>query len=371
MQALYKKYENFFERFEPKFVDYFISLSFSYYKVLSREEIGSVAHKIYREIFDLELSVSAEEEKLFCEMRKEGVMVGFLLNRTLFYFLEHFIHNAREQELHVSKDIEELVIHITHFIKHFESNICEKETVLQPMHLNFDTSSNVILGNNIIDIFKKMKNENKTVKFFNLYKGVPISHEAKIIDIDGEEVVFRTVSIQEIAMKMDNHAYILKNEYFDKHIKADIVYNNFSNSTVVLNNFTYLLNMPASQREYIRVHPDISAVVKMVQNEDEDIATKGKLFDLSVNGLGVVSEANNGLYAGAKVEVDFDLLINGQNHKIISTGEILNIIEYSDSYRYCMKIFPTPDEEELIINYVNIREKEIIRNLEELLSDYK
>lgn len=371
MQALYKKYENFFEKFETKFVDYFTSLCLSYHKVFSKDEIESVAHKIYAEIFDIELTMSAEEEKLFCEMRKEGVMVGFLLNRTLFYFLEHFIHGAREKELHISKDIEELVIHITHFIKHFESNICERKTVLQPMHLNFDTSSNMIIGNNIIDIFKKMKNENKSVKFFNLYKGVPISHEAKIVDIDGEEVVFRTVSIQEIAMKMDNHAYILKNEYFDKHIKADIVYNNFSNSTVVLNNFTYLLNMPASQREYIRVHPDISALVKMVQNADDDVSTKGKLFDLSVNGLGVVSESNNGLFAGAKVEVSFELFIEGKTHKINSTGEILNIIEYSDSYRYCMKIFPTPEEEELIIKYVNIREKEIIKNLEELLSDYK
>jgi len=52
---------------------------------------------------------------------------------------------------------------------------------------------------------------------------------------------------------------LCKNEYFSKHLKADIVYSNFQNGTVVLTNFIYLLNMPALQREFIRVHPDIIA----------------------------------------------------------------------------------------------------------------
>jgi hypothetical protein len=369
-ENLYKKYQNFFETFEEKFISYFISLSLSYYKVYSKNELRLVAHKIYKEIFDMNLDISEEEEKLFYEMQQEGVMVGFFLNRTMFYFLEHFIHHIQEKELHLSRDIEEVVVHITHFIKHFETNICNNKAD-QSLHVNFDTNANIVIADNIVDILKQMKNENKIVKFFNLYKGVPISNDAKIVDVDGEEVVFQTNSIQEIAMKMDTHAYILKNEYFNKHIKADIVYNNFANSTVVLNNFTYLLNMPASQREYIRVHPNIFAVVKMAQGSNSDSMTTGKLFDLSVNGLGVVSEDNHGLYAGAKVEVSFELLIDKNIHRLDSIAEILNIIEYSDSYRYCMRIFPTPKEEEIIIQYVNIREKEIIANLENLLSDYQ
>lgn len=158
-------------------------------------------------------------------------------------------------------------------------------------------------------------------------------------------------------MKIDDNAYILKDDVFGKHIKADIVYNNFSNNTVVLNNFTYLLNMPASQREFIRVHPDISAIVKM--SEDSQNLTQGKLFDLSINGLGVVSEDNNGLFAGAKIEIEFELLIGKKKEKIQSIGEILNIIEYKDSYRYCIKIFPTPEEENSIVRYVNLEKKRL------------
>ncbi|DAB35456.1 MAG TPA: pilus assembly protein PilZ [Sulfurospirillum sp. UBA12182] len=368
VQELYEEYQDFFDGFENNFIDYFASLALAYYKVYSREQIRLIAHNIYKEVLDMDANVSADEEELFNQMRKDGVMIGFFISRAMLYLLEHFIAHIRQLEIYSHKSIEQMVIHITHFIKNFEMHVCDKYAV-QPIHLNFDSQSNFIVGNNIVDILKRLKNEGKSVQFFNLYKGVPISHEAEIVDIDGEEVVFKTTSIQEIAMKIDDNAYILKDDVFGKHIKADIVYNNFSNNTVVLNNFTYLLNMPASQREFIRVHPDISAIVKM--SEDSQNLTQGKLFDLSINGLGVVSEDNNGLFAGAKIEIEFELLIGKKKEKIQSIGEILNIIEYKDSYRYCIKIFPTPEEENSIVRYVNLREKEIIKNLEDILSDYR
>ncbi|HIP45032.1 MAG TPA: PilZ domain-containing protein [Sulfurospirillum arcachonense] len=205
---------------------------------------------------------------------------------------------------------------------------------------------------------------------FLTYKGVPIQHKAIIVDIDGGEVAFRTMQTQEIAMKLEGVAYILKDGNFNKYLKADIVYNNFSNNTVVLNNFTYLLNMPASQREFIRVHPEIMAEVSL--SSDKELITKGKLFDLSVDGLGVVSEENNGIYAGARISLDFTLEIlslNEKNH-ISVEAEVLNIIEYSNSYRYCIKIFPKADTEDKIIKYVKDREVEILDSLNKNLEDY-
>lgn len=370
MEELLKDMAPFLESFKSKFVEYFISLSLSYDKIFTLEDLEQVAKDVYTQVLDKNLDITCKEEDLFLEMRREGVMIGFLINRAMFYFLENFIKDAQSNNPSNCKHIEMMVFSITHFIKHFEMHICDKYKS-QPMHLNFDNEENLIIGNNIIDIFKKLKHENKSIKFFNLYKGVPISHDAQIVDVDGEEVVFKTKAIQEIAMKIDGTAYILKDDNFNKHIKADVVYNNFFNDTVVLNNFTYLLNMPASQREFVRVHPNISALVSLCENDT--FFTKGKLYDLSVNGLGVVSENNNGLYAGANITVNFTIILNeGKDvHEIKTTGEILNIVEYTDSYKYCLKIFPALEEEEKIVAYVKQRENEIVRKLEELLTDYK
>jgi hypothetical protein len=165
---------------------------------------------------------------------------------------------------------------------------------------------------------------------------------------------------------MDGVAYILKDNNFDKYLKADVVYNNFLNNTVVLTNFTYLLNMPAINRKTIRVHPEIMVEVSLAS--EKELAIKGKLFDLSISGLGVVSEENNGIYAGAMINIDFhfDSLNN-----ISLNGEVLNIIEYSNSYRYCIEIYPKAGAEEKIRNYVKKREVETLDNLDKELNAYK
>jgi len=173
-------------------------------------------------------------------------------------------------------------------------------------------------------------------------------------------------------MKLDGQAFIVKNNYFNKHLKADIVYSDFQNNTVILKNFIYLLNMPALQREFIRVHPDIIANVYLHQSSD--MQTKGRLYDLSMNGLGVVSSENHGIYVGAKVMVAFELnsaSIPMSGDKTIEVqGEVINIIEYKGSYRYCMRIVPDRVMSEKILHYITKREREILEDLNNELKEY-
>ena len=151
-------------------------------------------------------------------------------------------------------------------------------------------------------------------------------------------------------------------------MKADVLAYHFHNNTVTLNNFTYLLNMPALQRESIRVHPDIIATVHL--HQFNNLQTSGRLYDLSMNGLGVVSGENNGVFVGAKVIIDFELNGMSADRKIEIQGEVINIIEYNDSYRYCMRIFPDRSMSKKILNYITEREKEILEELNEALQEY-
>ncbi|NCB55646.1 MAG: PilZ domain-containing protein, partial [Epsilonproteobacteria bacterium] len=167
-------------------------------------------------------------------------------------------------------------------------------------------------------------------------------------------------------------AFIVKNEWFSKHLKADIIESNFQTNTIVLSNFTYLLNMPAIQREFVRVHPDILA--KVYLRPSHSLPTSGRLYDLSINGLGVVSSENNGIYVGAKVSVTFELnsatiAIDGDK-TIELQGEIVNIIDYQGSFRYCMRIFPDRIMSKKILNYISQREKEILEDLNQELEAY-
>ena len=357
----------FLKEFESQFIDYFVALCSSYHCTLSEEEKKEVACGIYHNLFECSFELREFKNDIFVKMRQDGVMVGFLINRSMFYLLEHYLAFASSHQFTPQSEV--LIGCITRFLQVFENDITEKVSLpLGEFGVSFNDS--LLTPNNIIDTFKKMQQDGQSVHFLNLYQGVPISYDATILDIEAESVTFSIDRLQEIAMKLDGNAYIVKNEYLSKHIKADIFYNDFSNNTVTLNNFIYLLNMPAIQREYIRVHPDIVANVYL--HSHNNMQTSGRLFDLSMKGLGVVSQENNNILVGAKVLVSFDL--NAAFHQKGATieveAEVINIIKYKDSYRYCMRIFPEKEMIDKITSYILLRKKEILENLQDELKEY-
>ncbi len=359
----------FLEEFEFHFIEYFVSLCVSYDCAIDKSEAKVMASSIYKNIFKCDFDSAEFQEDLFVKMRQDGVMVGFLVTRSLFYMIEKYMEFAKRKK--ITPRIEILMLCINRFINLLENKISKKYAA-SVVRFDFDTSDVMLpTYNTIIELFRKIQEEEQTVTFLNLYQGVPISYEAKIVNIEGENISFSMDKLQEIAMKLDGNAFIIKNDYFGKHIKADIVYSNFLTNTVTLNNFIYLLNMPALQREFVRVHPDIIAKVYLYQ--DGAVQTSGRLYDLSMNGLGVVSSNNNGIVVGSKVVIDFqlnDALHTNAKEKIEVSGEVLNIIEYKGSYRYCMQIFPQKEMSDRIISYINQREKDILENLKDELKDY-
>ena len=343
----------------------------SYDKVIPKEEAKEIALELYRGLFKCDYDISNLREDIFIRMRQDGVMIGFFINRSMFYLIEQYIAFAREHD--ISPQVELLLGCVSRFINLLENEVTPKvSNYTGAFDVSFSSDVMFSPTNNIIETFNQMKKENQSVVFLNLYKGVPISSEAMIVDIEGENITFKIDQLQEIAMKLDGQAFIVKNNYFNKHLKADIVYSNFQTNTVVLTNFIYLLNMPALQREFIRVHPDI--VAKVFLHQFGNLQTSGRLYDLSMNGLGVVSSENNGMFIGAKVLIEFELnsasVAADGDRKIEVQGEVINIIEYKDSYRYCMRIFPNRVMSEKILRYIALREREILEDLNSELKDY-
>jgi len=362
----------FLKEFELSFVEYFTCLCVNSDKTMSKDEAKEIALTTYHGLFKCDHDNEELREDLVVRMRHNEVMMGFVINRSFFYLIENYLSFSRKED--IEPQVELLIRCISHFINVIESEatpkVCNATAVFD---VSFSSDVMFTPTNTIIETFYTMKEENQSVTFLNLYKGVPISSEASIVAIEGEQVTFCIDQLQEIAMKLDGQAFIVKNDYFNKHLKADIAHSDFQNNTVVLKNFIYLLNMPALQREFIRVHPDIIANVYLHQFGNTQ--TKGRLYDLSMNGLGVVSSENNGIFVGAKVLVAFELNsasipMNGDK-KVEVQGEVINVIEYKDSYRYCMRIVPNREMSEKILLYITKREREILEDLNSELNEYR
>lgn len=365
MKELYEKFENFFDDFESDFKEHFKSLVKFYYKSNPHHNLELISINLYQVLIYKEKRISLETRELFYDMEKNGVMIGFVVNKTLFYLLERFIQFSSKNNSLDAEYIDSLFLKVHYFTEYIEKIANDNYKTMQ-----FDIEEETTQSNKIVKILEMIKNKQESVDFFNLYKGVPITYKAKILDIKDEEVIFETDSIQEIAIKIDGFAYIMKDDFFDNHIRADVSSSIFYDKKVALKNFTYLLNLPKIERKSIRVHPNISVFVNM--REDKEFYTKGKLFDLSVNGLCVVSEFNYGLHAGAKTEISFELkwLDIGMIEKIKTKGEIINIVEYSNSYVYSISIFPEEKVKERIAKYIKAMEEETLKNLKSLLNNY-
>lgn len=250
-------------------------------------------------------------------------------------------------------------------------HLCKEPTASKkPNHaISFGESAGFFVHNHIVSLFSKIQDENEKVYFLNLYMGVPIRFEASVIRIEEDEVTFRTSPLQEMAMMNDNQAYIMQNGILSKPVKAEVVYCNIPQNEVTLRNFVYMFNMPAAMRDSARVHPSRATPVILVDLEKR-VGVEGIMFDISTGGLGVLSKTNEGLVPGSHVRVFFDLK-EGDSVSVETEAEVLDVIEYEDAYRFCMRFLPKDAlMHEAIINYVKTRETEAIEVLKSQLEAY-
>jgi len=264
------------------------------------------------------------------------------------------------------------VIELIQTLSSSRFHVDANETSVAPLHVksfSFGEEAGFFIHNNILDVFTGIYNKNATITFLNLYEGVPIASEATVVEVGEDEVVFRMDPLQELAMKNDNKAYILQNEFFNKPVKADIVVCNIPKHEVTLKNFMYLLNMPAAMRDSARVHPRKATPAVLVDLEKR-VGVEGIMFDISTGGLGVLSKTNEGIVAGAHVRVFLDLK-EDENVSVETEAEVLDVIEYEDAYRFCMRFLPKDAlMHEAVVKYVRERENEAIGKLKKQLKEY-
>ena len=114
----------FLQEFEFHFIEYFVSLCGSYDCAIDKSEVRIMASTIYKNIFKCDFDITEFKEDLLVKMQQDGVMVGFLVNRSLFYLIEKYMDFAKSKK--VEPHIEILILCINRFINLIETKISRK-----------------------------------------------------------------------------------------------------------------------------------------------------------------------------------------------------------------------------------------------------
>ena len=225
-----------------------------------------------------------------------------------------------------------------------------------------------------VNVFAKVLKDNRRVHFLNLYNGVKVECMGEVEHIEDDTVVCKVALEQILAMKEEQNAYIVRDEYFSENLRADIVGFDLANLTVTLQNFTYMQNLHANLRKHQRVYPDRYTKVILTQNGSE---IQGNLYDISRGGLGVVSLDDGGFKEGELINAKFELCIldeasgSNKNIKIDTDLKLVAALKYKGAMRYCCQLADKDGAGEDIAKFTKKRVIETLEELNEQLKTYQ
>lgn len=225
-----------------------------------------------------------------------------------------------------------------------------------------------------VNVFAKVLKDNRRVHFLNLYNGVKVECMGEVEHIEDDTVVCKVALEQILAMKEEQNAYIVRDEYFSENLRADIIGFDLANLTVTLQNFTYMKNLHANLRKYQRVYPDRYTKVILTQNGSE---ISGNLYDISRGGLGVVSLDDGGFKEGELINAKFELCIldeasgSNKNIKIDTDLKLVAALKYKGAMRYCCQLADKDGAGEDIAKFTKKRVIETLEELKEQLKTYQ
>lgn len=240
--------------------------------------------------------------------------------------------------------------------------------------MNGTYNNSSFMREDAVTVFARVRNDNRQVHFLNLYNGVKVECMGEVAHVEDDTVVCKVTLEQILAMKEEQNAYIVRDEYFSENLRADIIGFDLANLTVTLQNFTYMQNLHANLRKHQRVYPDRYTKVILTQNGSE---IQGNLYDISRGGLGVVSLDDGEFKEGELINAKFELCIPdevGDSNKNINIDTDLKLVaalKYKGAMRYCCQLADKDGAGEDIAKFTKKRVIETLEELKEQIKTYQ
>lgn len=221
-----------------------------------------------------------------------------------------------------------------------------------------------------IEALKDMHKNNLELQLISNYKGIPVIHMGKIVEIYKDIVQIQTRKIQTRAIAF-NRKTVLESEFLPKDIEASLVDIDSSNAEVSLSNLKFIDYTP-KRRKHARLLP--SEDMKLMAYKKGGAKLNVELKDISSTSLSFEIKTlpdffDIGVFLDLKIAFNIpenDLAYYVDKLCIINfQGKIIKIHEENTTYFVCVD-FEIPKLKEDIFNqYMYQRELAIIKEFKE------
>lgn len=210
---------------------------------------------------------------------------------------------------------------------------------------------------------KSCFNNQTPVKLLNIYKGLCINSQSKIIKISEDSYFVQCENLQGYSMQFESKT-VLQAPDLPKDIQANISYVNIEKSYAVLDQLTFL-NFSANNRQNTRVQPNIRTPVLIKYNKN---TFSGEILDISTLAIAIQTNgAINDELLFKKVLVQFKLPDTAEEDgfsTMLTDGTVTHLAKIGDTKS---KVIVTMDIKKpfdaYILKYMYNRQKELILEL--------
>ncbi|OGU13067.1 MAG: hypothetical protein A2076_07245 [Geobacteraceae bacterium GWC2_53_11] len=215
----------------------------------------------------------------------------------------------------------------------------------------------------IVATFRDLLKVKKTaVKLVNYYQGLPLCYPATIVGVDHGMLDLDIHPQQAVAIERGHYTFI-KCDGFPHMIGAHVQYINVHKRAVTLMKF-FFAEIMAEHRHAIRLMltPPTNAAFEAPKGP-----VKGQLYDLSVNGAGILVDHPCEMPEGTELKLQLMVPNIVQNTHVIATtsASFVGTSERDGAYLVRLAISPDKAVEQHISQYLFQRQVEIIRDLKE------
>jgi hypothetical protein len=217
------------------------------------------------------------------------------------------------------------------------------------------------------DIFLRLtalKEPLSNLRLLNIYKGLPISHDASIIKIERPAMLVSVSKLQATCLELQRHTYVQITEL--KCVLSASVYTvNFVDEIASLHNFDYAPST-IGNRQIVRVQPADPIELELLISGQ---TFKCRLADISYSGVGVYTAT---IFYGGEVfninrRATLVLRLPSQSASMKIAVKIANVKKGQQmSYRLGMQLFPEAEAKQEIARFVAMRQSEIQREIRTL-----
>lgn len=218
----------------------------------------------------------------------------------------------------------------------------------------------------ILQNLKKMVGTDLT--FLNYYKEMPVSYDARLVDVDNEMAEFEVHEYQAKAIAQEHRALIRANDglSFREDMVGEAFYVNVARKRVILCNFGYA-RINSDMRRYVRVLLDRTIEADLIVEPD---MLKGSVKNLSLGGASIDVDSMELLPRGIDINIFLKLpdISNGSIREVEVGATVINVTGDAAPYTCIVEFHQERHSQRQISYYINQRQVEIIKELKEQMS---